>query len=123
MTTITLEVPDALAKRIQQVGAQLPQLLHHTMDIAGIPNSAAPASPPIAISPFLQEVADFLLNSPTPAAIIAFKASDAAQDRLEELLYRNREEVLTPQERAELDSIQSANHLLMLLKSRARAAQ
>lgn len=123
MTTIILDVPDELAERIQQVGQQLPQLLHYTMNIAGIPEADGYAASTATISPFLQEVADFLVGSPTPAQIVAFKASGEAQARVEELLDRNREESLTPQERSELDAIQSTNHLLMLLKIRARTAQ
>lgn len=120
MTTIMLEVPDQLADRLKLVGKQLPQLLNQTMNLAGIPSSEGARL--LAMSPFMQEVADFLVSGPTPQAIIAFKASPVAQAQLEELLARNREEILTPQERTELDTIQSANHLLIILKSQARMA-
>jgi len=47
------------------------------------------------------------------------RQSEAAQDRLEELLYRNREEELTAEEQAELDTYGHLNHLMIRLKARA----
>ena len=115
MTAIMINVPDQLAKRLRRAGQHLPQLLNQTMDLAGIPDTNRTEVP--AISPFMQEVADFLISSPTAEQIIAFKASPAAQARVEELLEIHREEALLPQERAELDSIQSTHHLLIILKA------
>ena len=59
---------------------------------------------------------------PSPERIIAFKISLAAQRRLGELLDKNREEGLTPEETAELDVYTQVHHLLLLLKARARLA-
>ena len=65
------------------------------------------------------EVLTFLLSSPTPQQIIAFRASDAAQERLRVLLEANRQGTLTDMERAELDEASQYNHFVIQLKARA----
>jgi len=71
--------------------------------------------------PAFKEMIDFLVNSPTPQQITAFKISPTAQDRLDELLDKNREEGLTGDESAEMDVYEQINHLFLLLKARARS--
>lgn len=66
-----------------------------------------------------EEVLAFLLSSPTPEQIIAFRASDAAQARLRDLLDANRSGSLSDEERAELDEARQLNHFVTLLKARA----
>ena len=56
----------------------------------------------------------------TLTQIVAFKLSLAAHGRLEALLAKNREEGLSDAEEAELDVYAQVNHLLLLLKARAR---
>jgi hypothetical protein len=68
----------------------------------------------------LEEMIDFLVSGPTPAQIIAFKVSATAQARLDELLDKNREEGLSDAETAELDAFAQVNHVLLLIKARAR---
>jgi hypothetical protein len=51
--------------------------------------------------------------------VIAFRASDVAQDRLRYLLDANRNGTLNPEERAELDEASQLNHFIMLLKAKA----
>lgn len=65
------------------------------------------------------DVLTFLLSSPTPQQIIAFRASDAAQERLRVLLEANRQGTLTDMERAELDEASQYNHFVIQLKARA----
>ncbi|MCA9867546.1 MAG: hypothetical protein KIS95_08195 [Anaerolineae bacterium] len=46
MATITLEVPDELAQRLEGVGDGLPWLLMYALDLAGIPGrSILPDTP------------------------------------------------------------------------------
>jgi len=47
----------------------------------------APSGPPI-----YQEIIDLLTSDPASDQLLAFKISDSAQERLEELLRKNREE-------------------------------
>jgi hypothetical protein len=78
----------------------------------------APSAPPI-----YQEIIDLLTSNPTTDQLLAFKISDSAQDRLEELLRKNREEELTVEERAELNTYLRLSEHLTKLKARARAGQ
>ncbi|MEZ4864715.1 MAG: hypothetical protein R3C14_25615 [Caldilineaceae bacterium] len=68
------------------------------------------------------EFIDFLVQGPSYAQIIDFKVSSDVQARLETLLDMNREGVLSPQAQAELDAYEQVNHLMILLKARARQA-
>ncbi|MCU0497319.1 MAG: hypothetical protein MUF87_08215 [Anaerolineae bacterium] len=65
------------------------------------------------------EVLEFLLSSPTPQAIIAFHASDAAQARLRDLLTKNRNGGLTDAEQLELEEAGRVQHFFILLKAKA----
>ncbi|MEZ4670009.1 MAG: hypothetical protein R3E39_19060 [Anaerolineae bacterium] len=66
------------------------------------------------------EILDFLASTATPEQIIAFQPSDALQARLRDLLDRNRNGQLQPGESAELDEFSRMNHLMSMLKIRAR---
>lgn len=65
------------------------------------------------------EVLDFLMTSPTPEQIVAFHASDAAQERLRFLLDASRNESISDVEQAELEEASNINHFFALLKARA----
>jgi len=120
MTTITLQVPDDLAARLSPMRDQLPRLLAAALDLFPDLPLAVPSSD--IVHPAFAEMIDFLASSPTPAQISAFKISPAAQARLEDLLDQNREDHLTADETAELDVYSQVNHILLLLKARARTA-
>jgi len=121
MTTITLDVPDALAERLAQRREQLPQLLTIALELCpGEPLLSLPVSP--HNHPVFAEMIDFLASGPTPEQIVAFKLSPAAQARLEALLDTHCEEGLTATETDELEVYAQVNHLLLLLKARARLA-
>jgi len=120
MTTITLEVTDELAGRLVSLQTHLPQLLTFALDLLGTPINR-PSTLGVN-SPVLIEIIDFLARGPSPTALLAYKVSPKMQARLEELLDINREQGLTPQGQAELDTYQQVNHLLILLKARARIA-
>lgn len=120
MTTITLEVPDELANRLTTAQKQLPQVLSIALDLMGTPEDSP--SPILPNSPLAIEVIDFLAGAPSLAEIITFKVSPKMQARFEELLDKNREEGLSQQEKAELETYQQVNHFFILLKARARKA-
>ncbi len=73
--------------------------------------------------PLYQEIIGFLTSSPTPEQLVAFKISEATQERLEDMLYKHREEALTPDERAELETYRQLNRLIIRLKARALSGQ
>ncbi|HAZ45706.1 MAG TPA: hypothetical protein DDW76_01120 [Cyanobacteria bacterium UBA11369] len=59
------------------------------------------------------------MTQPTPLDIWNFKVSETAQNRLRELLDRNREGSLSENETAELDSYEELDRLMRMLKIRA----
>ncbi|MGH9842245.1 MAG: hypothetical protein ACREEM_26135 [Blastocatellia bacterium] len=118
MTTITLDVPDELAVRLNLVRDRLTDLISHALESWGPGQSAAE----LRLSgsyPIVDEMIDFLANGPTPKQIIAHKASPALQVRLEDLLDKNREAGLTEEEKTEMEAFRQVNHVMILLKARA----
>ena len=122
MMTITLEVPDDLAIQLQCDPALLPALLREVVNAKSM-QVAAPATSEASAPPVYQEIMDFLASSPTPDALIAFKISEAAQERLDDLLEKHRETALTPDERVELETYRQLNHLVIRLQARAFSGQ
>ena len=117
MVTITLEVPDGLAAKIDQFRDRLPELLSEVLMLAA-PYNRTKAVPSMRYQ-FVEEMIDFLATGPTTEQIIAHKVSDHSQDRLRELLDKNREEGLTEAENAELDAFEFVDDLMSLIKARA----
>ena len=118
MATITLEVPDELARKLEDVGDGLPGLLTYALDLAGLPKRMN-AYESSRRSPW-NEVFAFLGGEPTIDEIINFKISDEAQDRLEDLLDMNREGTLTQQDSDDLDAFAEVDHMFILLKAYLR---
>ena len=120
MTTITLEVPDNLAARIRTLGEDLTDLLFSALE-SHPSDKAAPALKMAATHPVYREMMDFLASSPTSKQIAAFKVSPSAQERVEELLGKNRESSLTDEEAVELDVYELIEHSMIRLKAQARS--
>jgi hypothetical protein len=66
------------------------------------------------------EIIKFLASGPTPQEIIAFHPSEDVSGRVNELLDKNREGILTATERAELDQYETLDYLITLVKAQAR---
>ena len=64
------------------------------------------------------EVTDFL-SARLAEELVAFTPSEAAQDRFEELIAREKREGLLPEETAELDRMVEANRFLSMAKAKA----
>ena len=67
------------------------------------------------------EVDEFLTSTPTPSQILAFRPSQAAQQRLRCLLDANSSRTLTADEEAELTETLAVEQFLRRLKVRALA--
>jgi hypothetical protein len=67
-----------------------------------------------------EEVIDFIAAGSSSAAVVGFHPSDAAKQRVADLLSREKEDGLTPDERSELDHYLQLEHLMRLAKARAR---
>jgi len=121
MTTITLEVPDELATQFKVDPDTLPSLIREA--ISAKFSKLQEADEQEAESPVYDELIEFLSSSPTTEQIVKFKISPDAQERLEDLLYKNREAVLSQSEKTELATYLQLSHLVTRLKARARKGQ
>jgi hypothetical protein len=66
-----------------------------------------------------EEVIDFIASGTTPKNVIAFRPSEAAQERVSDLIKRERDSGLTAAEKSELDHYMQLEHLMRLAKARA----
>jgi hypothetical protein len=65
------------------------------------------------------EIIEFIAAGTTPQSVIDFKLSDAAKDRLEDLVYRAKTEGLTGSGQRELDHFLTLEHIMRLAKAKA----
>jgi hypothetical protein len=65
-------------------------------------------------------VTDFLSSAPSLEAIAAYRLPDDLQHRAHELLEKNRDNTLSEAERAEMEEFREIDHLLTLIKAKAR---
>lgn len=122
MAQLTIQIPDELAQQLEPLQDQLPAMLAQlatdssrssSLEISSYLSASAETVPAYA------EVLDLLTAQPSPDKIVAFKVSTTAQQRLRDLLAKNRAGSLSNAEVAELDLYEQLDHLMMLLKARA----
>jgi hypothetical protein len=106
---LTIEIPDKLAKQVEPEREHLAEILE-----MGLRQRRAQASG------LRREFLAFLAHGPQPCEIIAFRPSQAAVERVQELLRRNEDGSLTPDEGAEMDDIAELDHLVTQVKAQAR---
>jgi hypothetical protein len=107
MVEITIEVPETLAEQLSAVRDRLPEVLAHGLNqLSPLPNEV------------YRYILEFLASNPSPEAILNFRPTPQMQERISELLEKNREDQLMPAESAELDEYVRINDLLSLLKAR-----
>ncbi len=73
--------------------------------------------------PVYEELVELLAASAKPEQVLAFQLSAGKQNRLDDLLSKNRDQTLSPQESAELDAFEQFEHVVRLLKARVREKQ
>jgi hypothetical protein len=73
----------------------------------------------VKITKVYDEIIEFIAAGTTPQSVIDFKLSEAAQERLEDLVYRHKTGEVTPQEKKELDQFLTLEHIMTLAKARA----
>jgi hypothetical protein len=71
-------------------------------------------------SPAYFEIIDFIAAGTTPEAVVQFRPSPEAQRRLAELIEREKESAISPEEKADLDHFMELEHILRMAKARAR---
>jgi hypothetical protein len=74
------------------------------------------------VSPVYAELLEYLAEKATPEEILAFRVSETAQQRADELTERNKEGRLTDEEARELEQMLQFDELVSVLKSRALKA-
>ena len=112
MARITIEVPDSLAERLAPVRDRLPEVLAHGLDqLSPVPNEV------------YRYILQFLASNPSPGDIRAFRPAPQMQERISELLEKNRSNRLTPAESAELDEYERIEHVIRMLKIRSLTVQ
>jgi hypothetical protein len=73
-----------------------------------------------AASPAYFEIIDFIAAGTTPSAVVQFRPSLEAQQRVCELIEREKAEGLSTEEKAELDHYMELEHILRMAKAKAR---
>lgn len=108
MAQITIEVPDSLAERLAPVRDRLPEVLAHGLDqLSPVPNEV------------YRYILDFLSSNPSPEEIRAFRPTPQMQERISELLEKNRTNRLTAAESSALDEYERIEHVIRMLKIRS----
>lgn len=74
-----------------------------------------------AVEKAYNEIVDLFARGSSPSEIVEFSPSHAAQKRARYLLERNKSGQLTADEVAELESLGELEHMMQLVKARARA--
>ena len=72
------------------------------------------------VSPVYFEIIDFFAAGTTPKAVADFLPSPEAQHRVAELIEREKEHHLSPEEKAELEHFIELEHILRMAKAKAR---
>ena len=73
-----------------------------------------------AAVPSYLEIIDFIAAGTTPQAIVDYRPSLEAQQRVAGLIAREKVGGLTPEEKSELDHFVDLEHILRMSKGRAR---
>jgi len=69
--------------------------------------------------PVYSDLLDFIAGGTTPEQVIDFRPSATAQQRVEELIARAKEDQLSADEQVELDYFFQLEHILRVAKARA----
>ncbi len=109
MAELTIQIPDELALQLKPLENRLVEIIELglrevTQNHYGL----------------YQEVVEFLASSPPPEAILTFHPSDKAQQRVVELLDKNKTGLLSAEEQAELDQYENLDFMMTLVKAEAR---
>ena len=73
-----------------------------------------------AVIPSYLEIIDFIAAGTTPQAIVDYRPSLEAQQRVAELIAREKEAGLTSEEQSELGHFVDLEHILRMAKGRAQ---
>lgn len=106
MASLTLQIPEQLAQRLQPAAPWLSTILELTL--LGCRTQAAAT---------VAEIIQFLLKAPTTTELLTFQISETAQTRLQRLLALNQAGLLSEQEQKELAELEQIEHIIVMLKA------
>ena len=99
------------------VPLEIAAIIHGRRD-CGAGSEGASVMPPA--SPAYFEIIDFIAAGTTPEQVARFHPSPEAQQRVAGLIQREKENLLSPEEKAELDHFMALEHILRMAKAKAR---
>jgi len=67
-----------------------------------------------------EEIVDFIAAGTSPQNVVAFRPSEEARKRVWDLVAREKESGLSPEEAAELEHYSQLEHIMRLAKARAK---
>ena len=67
-----------------------------------------------------EEIIDFIAAGTTPEAVVAFRPSSSAQQRIAELIARSKDGSISTEEQSELEHYLQLEHIMIMAKARAR---
>ena len=67
-----------------------------------------------------EEIVNFIASGTSSAEVISFQPSDDVKARVGDLIAREKEEILSAEEKLELDLYLQLEHIMRLAKARAR---
>ncbi len=73
----------------------------------------------MAVSPAYKEIIDFIAAGTTPHDLVSFCPSEAAKERVADLIHREKTTGLAKEETAELNHYLQLEHFMRLAKARA----
>ena len=74
---------------------------------------------PISINPAYEEIINFIAAGITSQSLIEFQVSETVKERVADLIFREKNEGISLDEKTELDHYLVLEHLLRLAKARA----
>lgn len=67
-----------------------------------------------------EEIVEFIAGGPSVRSVADFQASSQAKARVQNLIRKEKNDGLTPSEKSELDNYMTLEHIMRLVKARAR---
>jgi hypothetical protein len=103
---VTIDIPDKLAEQLEPERERMAEIIARGMrrSWSGTSN-------------LRRAVISFLARTPTAKQIIEFRPPEIEVQRLQELLRRNKENLLTPEEEAELDDMCEVDRFVSLIQT------
>ena len=111
---LTLNVPDELAIRLRVVEDRLPEILE-----LGLREWLSSESGYAGLG----DVLETLARLPSPEEVLALRPATPLQDRIEELLTKNRSAGLSAEEQREWERYEYIEHLVRLARTQGRQHQ